>query len=101
IIQAENTITKGKLTIADLSYRFVFYPSNHFPYAEGSLWYYIGNDFQYGDATQIFSTGILTNTNPSYYLGNYTFEIDNLTIQRGEYLMLFFQINVQGQNQMY
>lgn len=101
IIRAENTITQGVLVIEELSYLLDFNPLNNFPTANGGFYYYIGSDYQFGDGIPIFETGTLNENNPSFSITNQTFTIDDLTIKRGEYLLLFFYVSGNPQNQSY
>lgn len=101
IIAADNNIDNGTLTISEVSYKFDFFPLNEFPAAAGGLYYYIGSDYQFGDATPLFETGTLNQDNPSFEIVNQTFVVNDITIRKGEYLMLFFYLIARPQNQSY
>ncbi len=101
IIRAENTINNGTLVIEELDYLFEFDPLNNLPTANGGLFYYVGSNYQFGDGIPIFQTPQLNESNPNFSLNGSTFTINDLTIRRGEYLLLFFFASANPQNQSY
>lgn len=100
IIEAQNELTNVNLKITDLKFKleatnFI----NKFGYATCSLIYKIGettNDLT--GWTEIFNTGFIKQGNPSYEIIDGEFIIEGLSIPRDQKMFLWFNLEVNTQN---
>lgn len=97
MIEAENMLTGLTINITNLDYRMFAIDGGGDGYTYGGMYYRIGEVFDDADINTIFQSPHL-NEEPDEYLQSGDFVIENLTLQRGEKLWIYFFMGVYPQD---